>query len=476
MWQTIASDAGNSCINRLPPELLSEIFLYLKELRCNDLCSGCPPLLLGQVCSLWRNIAYNHIPNLWTCVWLDLHRTYTEEGFVLIEDWVARARPHPLSLHISYQYDMLPPKMKPSVFAKHLLQLVGNVRSLDLELPSPYFEALTIVPSDAMPLLEKLHLSFIDDEERESTDSASSQSECIDSVHSSLSFEECFRLHTVIISCSSILRRELVVIPWSRLTRLVLDDYDSAGFEAREVLAKASTLTIFELLSTHPDGPDDDIPLLGPLSIHHHLQTLTLCLDFDDDLAQFLAIFAFPALVSLSVMEHYEDVEIAFEPLFSLQERSGFSLTTLNLSLHVDTYDLILFLRPLHNLQRLGLKRCNILDEVFVRELTCTPHKVPLVAALKRLVIIDPEMDVEDDLVLDMLESRQSSADKLEEVILCKQIDDEHHFSTFAAQRAEALKSSGLALKYPPLTKDSVDSRRCTWIYNSIVDSELTPS
>jgi F-box-like len=456
----MSNDAVNEpselSIQPLPPELLSEIFLSLQH-TTRDVNTLATPLLLGQVCSFWRNVAYRETPRLWTDLSVvDLHRHCTKTGFAQMREWVARAHPHPLSITFHYNYDSPPRTLDPAIFAQHFLQLVGNVRSLGLILPRTYFTALSVLPLDAMPLLEEVTLYLTGDHATSAY--SSSAWTTLWPASSSLSFQGCSQLKQVCIGATqwidySVLSAGVVEIPWPRLTSLSLDDHDITTIQARNILYKASKLTTFELLSSEPVHSNaNPVPL--PLSIHRQLQTLNICMSLQD-LASFFQPFAFPALVSLSVEARGRGV--CASQILLLQQRSRFSLTSLNLSVRLNIDALILFLRPLDNLRKLELNDCRVLSKIFVQELTYSSHQTPLVAGLERLVIVDSQADVADDLILDMLESRQVSTHKLEEATLLKRWSDRdgRSPSASAAQRVIALQTSGLQLEYPPFTEGS---------------------
>ncbi|KAF8211064.1 hypothetical protein K438DRAFT_1449849, partial [Mycena galopus ATCC 62051] len=80
----------------LPTELTSEIFI-------NCLSSGrvvprarTPPLLLAQVCSKWRAIAFS-VPELWNCV---RPRHLSANTIQLLELWLHRAGTLPISISL----------------------------------------------------------------------------------------------------------------------------------------------------------------------------------------------------------------------------------------------------------------------------------------------------------------------------------------------------------------------------------------
>ncbi|KAG6860337.1 hypothetical protein C0995_012483, partial [Termitomyces sp. Mi166 len=77
----------------LPVELCSGIFTM-----CFSPARPDSPLLLGQVCSAWRNLAWS-MPWLWTNIYLcSAHPT--DVHVQLLEEWIARSTNLPLSVHL----------------------------------------------------------------------------------------------------------------------------------------------------------------------------------------------------------------------------------------------------------------------------------------------------------------------------------------------------------------------------------------
>jgi len=91
-----------SPISHLPPEILSKIFILC-------LPSDRPPkvalyprawLLLGQICGYWRDVALS-TPRLWTSLHLTLWAGSDEFDLEMVNAWLARSTPCPLTLTLS---------------------------------------------------------------------------------------------------------------------------------------------------------------------------------------------------------------------------------------------------------------------------------------------------------------------------------------------------------------------------------------
>ncbi|KAJ6515487.1 hypothetical protein C8R45DRAFT_956667, partial [Mycena sanguinolenta] len=89
----------------LPNEVTVEIFircLWILDPPCIPQCTGSAPFVLSRVCRAWRDIALN-TPILWSKlkVWFDqiaLRRSSPGFGEDIVDEWLSRAKYHPLSL------------------------------------------------------------------------------------------------------------------------------------------------------------------------------------------------------------------------------------------------------------------------------------------------------------------------------------------------------------------------------------------
>jgi hypothetical protein len=95
-----------SCIRRLPPEILAEIFMRcLPHQLCIKPKSGTAPLILTRICSRWRTVVLN-TPRLWRS--LDLgcpgRPKMLQENVAFLQNWLSRARGCPLSLVVDACY------------------------------------------------------------------------------------------------------------------------------------------------------------------------------------------------------------------------------------------------------------------------------------------------------------------------------------------------------------------------------------
>ncbi|TFK38447.1 hypothetical protein BDQ12DRAFT_112644 [Crucibulum laeve] len=90
-------------VMQLPPELLSEIFLW----AC-DGDSSFPPLSLGAVCTNWRSVAWS-TPRLWTSINLHLTSNRFKTQTYLLDEWLARGGTCPISIFFSSEFPLRDP-------------------------------------------------------------------------------------------------------------------------------------------------------------------------------------------------------------------------------------------------------------------------------------------------------------------------------------------------------------------------------
>ncbi|TDL22643.1 hypothetical protein BD410DRAFT_898214 [Rickenella mellea] len=154
---------------RVPPEVLSEIFLNcLPNDRFPRVSLAEVPLLIGQVCRLWREVS---LKTAWLWVEFDLVITSRVVNTELMKLWLARSASHPLSFKIH------PGALKDakismtSEMANSWGQSLDNMvrtlcehtyrwKSIDVELP-PRWTAMLFFPlskGNGAPILETIRI------------------------------------------------------------------------------------------------------------------------------------------------------------------------------------------------------------------------------------------------------------------------------------------------------------------------------
>ena len=115
-----------SCIRRLPPEILSEIFVRClpSETYIRPGASTAPLLLVG-VCSGWRKVALG-TPRLWCSLSVRARPGGQKHGLSFFDQWLSRASGFPLSLAV----DMYVPPLQNLVWRDEVTHLLQPYTSL----------------------------------------------------------------------------------------------------------------------------------------------------------------------------------------------------------------------------------------------------------------------------------------------------------------------------------------------------------
>ena len=142
-------------IRRLPPEVLSEIFLhYNDENNISNFRLNTAPLQLGGVCSRWRTIALS-TPWLWNSFALTIRLKYFKSDAMLAETWLARAGRSPLTIYLASagnSQNTMEPLME--VFLLHCEQWY------DIHISAPLSVLELLTPAkNRLPRLQRLSLN-----------------------------------------------------------------------------------------------------------------------------------------------------------------------------------------------------------------------------------------------------------------------------------------------------------------------------
>lgn len=159
--QMNACKAVISPIRLIPTELLAEIFVLMPDpFPYYRPRSDSAPLLLCQVCSVWRNVAIG-LPALWTGITITHLST---ENFTkqmnLANIWLDRAK----SLPVSMRFDVSEPSTNELVFDA-IPRFFPKCQTLHLILPLPVWKRILEHPSGHVGLLENLHVLITGDSE-----------------------------------------------------------------------------------------------------------------------------------------------------------------------------------------------------------------------------------------------------------------------------------------------------------------------
>ncbi|KAG2023607.1 hypothetical protein CC2G_001241 [Coprinopsis cinerea AmutBmut pab1-1] len=132
----------------LPTELVSEIFTHCLP-NLGDFSPHLPPsdgsicpLLLGSICSSWRQIAWA-TPSLWTSPTLLLCKPKLRIQAELLEEWIGRSGDLTLTLRLLCGSDDDRVTDIPQGLFKTILRHASRWRAIDLQIPTAYYENLS---------------------------------------------------------------------------------------------------------------------------------------------------------------------------------------------------------------------------------------------------------------------------------------------------------------------------------------------
>lgn len=302
----------------LPNEIVSEIFIKaLPEEPYRsppDDASPSPsgpscPLLLGQVCRRWRQIALS-TPSLWTALDLSLDDKLTnhKNQLCLLQTWLERSRACPLT--ISIYWDGSSP-VGTHEFIEVLVPHSQRWEHMDFIIP---FRDLLLIKGD-MPLLRELAIGFPD----LGSDPAPS-SPPVQAFHSAP------KLKTVIIPPT--FYPDIVPLPWAQITFLSV----GAAFPHQLANIMHSLVNVEQLrvqiVAASPEETMANIADFPPLA---HLHTLDLYGSSDPvAITQLLENLNLPALAYLNAMEECFEIP---GPVQRLLARSGCPLPALRITI-----------------------------------------------------------------------------------------------------------------------------------------------
>ncbi|KAJ7133408.1 hypothetical protein C8R44DRAFT_772366 [Mycena epipterygia] len=125
--------ALSSPMRRLPRDVLQEIFISCLPTKHNAVVHPREaPMLLGRVCSYWRNVAHT-TPRIWSSIHVLSPPTETPPDIVsafqdLVEAWLERSGSCPLSISFLEVWN----SAKTSIILPHLLKVSHRIQHLEL--------------------------------------------------------------------------------------------------------------------------------------------------------------------------------------------------------------------------------------------------------------------------------------------------------------------------------------------------------
>jgi hypothetical protein len=144
----------SAAVLRLPRELLEEVFVNFVEEGLPVHSNTLPrlhksPLLLGRICSAWREVAWS-TPRLWNLIPLDLTR---KMDTVLVDQWFGRSGSAPVSIYALCKTSTPDPAIVAIMHA--IARHSERWHTVELELPFFCFKPLEII-KNRLPNLQRL--------------------------------------------------------------------------------------------------------------------------------------------------------------------------------------------------------------------------------------------------------------------------------------------------------------------------------
>ena len=316
----------------LPPEILSEIFLYagLSNLSSkSDSSNVTVPLLLGKVCTAWRQIAWS-MSELWSCIDIRVSRKRSDTQAALLREWLERSGHRPLSISLTSENDehSWRDALTPTAVISELASVCYKWQKIDLFLPEAWYECLSKI-GNHLPLLTSV------------------------TVHPSANefiprpmhvFSEAPLLHEVSFSHYYL---HDVSLPWGQLTKLKAKCISTD--ECLEAIQRSTQLVDCHFEDVYP--PEDQFPLPSSPVVNQHLKILRVVLSTGTVIAPLLDRLTLPSLHSLEISLAEQSV---CETLITLVERSSCPLERVDLfGATVLEEDMISFLKAVPTLREI---------------------------------------------------------------------------------------------------------------------------
>ncbi|KAJ7837088.1 hypothetical protein B0H14DRAFT_2183815, partial [Mycena olivaceomarginata] len=152
-------------IQRVPPEIMAEIFLQLAAIQRKYLVMPVPhvaPLIFAEISRKWRAIALS-IPSLWNCISLKCTDEKMQNNISLCSTWLERSGALPLSFQFYRPYTPHVPQEavdRCQGLLKTILPFARRWRLLDLKgLPASSYDILHDLLPNSVPMLEIVSIS-----------------------------------------------------------------------------------------------------------------------------------------------------------------------------------------------------------------------------------------------------------------------------------------------------------------------------
>jgi hypothetical protein len=360
---------------RLPPELLSEIFVQcpnLTEMRG----------VVCRICRAWRQIAMS-TPRLWTDISLSFLDDRFDENMWLLRTWCDRAGTLPLSValssyHLSTDHDPV----------TALIPYISRVRVMDFQLPRSCLQTICSLPDGSLESLECFTFRQLGVENEKVTG-------------------------TTTVFASALRLREIAIFDVTLdpdglcLPRQLTSMSFSCDFPPTVLLRILQACPNLESVKATIDAPSPVEIFPGDTVLLRHCRKLRLEIESGDT---FLDHITLPVLEHIEIVCEWPETQLwPHTPFMSLISRSSCHLQTLELSrIEISATELIWCLRILPSLTRLRIEFVELECAPIFDELTYVhgfdQNIVPLLQEL--VLTVDDEFEDFEEFFAIMLESR----------------------------------------------------------------------
>jgi hypothetical protein len=369
---------SNPITQRLPPEILSEIFvecLPIDEFIAPSVDTA--PILVAQVCRRWKSVSMS-TPKLWCSMKFNFQRQNGRFKTATFLAWLERSRNFPLSVCL-WSDDLPSPQI-----IEAIIHVAHRLENIHFRLPVESWRSLTQVRS------RLIQLRKINVEATPTNYLYSFRGGPFDV------FAEAPRLDDVTVGFPV----TFIMLPWSQISRLTIYGQQYRVKDLLHNLQKAIALDEFTISSCYGDPYSMNYPDPVTLSI----RSLRVFQTLGPASSIMLDHMTFPKLQ-----------EITFDGIQAAWSRTGFQqlirsschikkLVLRNVAMSQDS--LIECLRRLPSLVELKMEMTHpFLDNVVIRRLTQKGSKLPLVPNL-RVLDLGGTFEFDDHVFANMVESR----------------------------------------------------------------------
>lgn len=212
--------------NRIPPEIISEIFSHCFSDYHMDIPpkSDNLPWKLGHICSLWRQVATNDI-RLWSRISISNNcKTFLP----MVETALRRAGPQ-------VRFELCDHLCDPPIIETYITPYAGRFYNLTLTLNKDTWSDFLRLPHGLFVILEEIHFDIWDEDDFELPEEGLAVLEGASNLHT-------VRFTDQIKEMTGFLQN--IGLPWGQLTHLIIDDSWILPSHAVRVLSLCPQLVI----------------------------------------------------------------------------------------------------------------------------------------------------------------------------------------------------------------------------------------